>query len=195
MKKKLMRSFLQKNEINICMVELLKKYGAYIRAKAIRAVSNEAEREELTAGIIIHLYEKLSKMVYTEEGKFEYWLHTVVNHYIISWRRKRAKKLPISDIELERIPSASPSLGETLHRERLYEILWKAVDALEDSQREILLLHFQHGVRLTQIAEMKGIPYNTFYKKFKKTLVTLEHLCIELGLTYDENLWLQSHQP
>ena len=140
MKKKLMRSFLQKNEINVCMVELLKKYGAYIRAKAIRAVSNEAEREELTAGIIIHLYEKLSKMVYTEEGKFEYWLHTVVNHYIISWRRKRAKKLPISDIELERIPSASPSLGETLHRERLYEILWKAVDALEDSQREILLL-------------------------------------------------------
>lgn len=98
MKKKLMRSFLQKNEINVCMVELLKKYGAYIRAKAIRAVSNEAEREELTAGIIIHLYEKLSKMVYTEEGKFEYWLHTVVNHYIISWRRKRAKKLPISDI-------------------------------------------------------------------------------------------------
>lgn len=92
MKKKLMRSFLQKNEINVCMVELLKKYGAYIRAKAIRAVSNEAEREELTAGIIIHLYEKLSKMVYTEEGKFEYWLHTVVNHYIISWRRKRAKK-------------------------------------------------------------------------------------------------------
>lgn len=107
-----MRSFLQKNEINVCMVELLKKYGAYIRAKAIRAVSNEAEREELTAGIIIHLYEKLSKMVYTEEGKFEYWLHTVVNHYIISWRRKRAKKLPISDIELERIPSASPSLGK-----------------------------------------------------------------------------------
>lgn len=47
-----MRSFLQKNEINVCMVELLKKYGAYIRAKAIRAVSNEAEREELTAGII-----------------------------------------------------------------------------------------------------------------------------------------------
>ncbi|MBS6468902.1 MAG: hypothetical protein KH386_06835 [Bacteroides sp.] len=37
MKKKLMRSFLQKNEINVCMVELLKKYGAYIRAKAIRA--------------------------------------------------------------------------------------------------------------------------------------------------------------
>ena len=32
-----MRSFLQKNEINVCMVELLKKYGAYIRAKAIRA--------------------------------------------------------------------------------------------------------------------------------------------------------------
>lgn len=52
MKKKLMRSFLQKNEINVCMVELLKKYGAYIRAKAIRAVSNEAEREELTAGIM-----------------------------------------------------------------------------------------------------------------------------------------------
>ena len=144
-----MRSFLQKNEINVCMVELLKKYGAYIRAKAIRAVSNEAEREELTAGIIIHLYEKLSKMVYTEEGKFEYWLHTVVNHYIISWRRKRAKKLPISDIELERIPSASPSLGETLHRERLYEILWKAVDALEDSQREILLSLIPQHYNLT----------------------------------------------
>lgn len=62
MKKELRRSFLQKNEIDDCMVELLKKYGSYIRAKAISAVSNEAEREELTAGIIVHLYEKLSKM-------------------------------------------------------------------------------------------------------------------------------------
>lgn len=52
MKKELRRSFLQKNEIDDCMVELLKKYGSYIRAKAISAVSNEAEREELTAGII-----------------------------------------------------------------------------------------------------------------------------------------------
>lgn len=194
MKKELRRSFLQKNEIDDCMVELLKKYGSYIRAKAISAVSNEAEREELTAGIIVHLYEKLSKMVYTEEGKFEYWLHTVVNHYIVSWRRKKAKRLPISDIALERIPSVS-SFGESLHRERLYETLWKAVDTLEDSQREILLLHFQQGICLTQIAKMKGIPYNTFYKKFKKTLVILERICIERGLTYDESLWLQSHRP
>ena len=42
---------------------------------------------------------------------------------------------------------------------------------------------------------MKGIPYNTFYKKFKKTLVILERICIERGLTYDESLWLQSHRP
>ena len=189
----MIQSFLQAKEMNSCMTELLKQYRSYIWTKVIRAVSNEMEREELMEEIIVHLYEKLSKMIYVEEGKFEFWLHTVVNHYIVSWIRTKSRRLSISDVGLERIPSVS-SYTTSIYRERLYEILWEAVYSLEDFQREIILMHFQERIPLSKIAEIKGIPYNTFYKKFKKTLLVLERLCIKKGLTSDESAWLQSHQ-
>lgn len=174
------------------MTELLRKYGSYIRAKVMAAVSNEAEREELMEEIIIHLYEKLSNMVYIEEGKFEYWLHTVVNHFIVSWLRAKSRKLPIVDIRLERIPSKASSVSESLYKERMYTILWEIVCSLEATQRDVLLLHYLHGVSLTEIARMQGIPYNTFYKQFKKMLVLLERLCRERGITRDDYFGLHS---
>ena len=174
------------------MIGIIKKYGPYIRAKVVAAVSNEAEREELMEEIIIHVYEKLSKMVYTEEGKFEYWLHTVVNNYIVSWLRAKSRRPFISDIKLEYIPSTASSAGKSLYREKVYRILWEVVNTLENEQRDMLLLHYQQGIHLTQIAKMQGIPYNTFYKKFKKALILVEHLCMERGITRDDYWELHS---
>lgn len=194
MKTKNIQSLLKKRDMNACIAELLKIYGAYIRAKVIRAVSNETEREELMEEIIVHLYQKLSNNVYTEEGKFDYWLRTVVNNFIVSWIRIKAKRITISDVRLEQIPSVSPSVSESIHREKLYTLLWKAIFLLEDSQRDMLLLHFEKGIRLTEIAKMQGISYNAFYKKFKKTLLLLEQLCKKQGFTDDEYYWLKSRK-
>lgn len=187
------QALLKKQDMNACMTELLKVYGAYIRAKVIRAVPNEFEREELMEEIIIHLYQKLSKSIYTEEGKFDYWLRIVVNNFIVSWIRARSKRIMISDIRLEQIPSISSPIGVGIRREKFYTLLWKTVYSLEDSQRDTLLLHFEQGIRLTEIAKMQGIPYNAFYKRFKKTLLLLERLCREQGLTVEEYSWLKSH--
>lgn len=193
MKAKMTRSSLLRSEIDDGIKEILRVYGSYIRVKVAKAVLNEADREELTEEIIIHLYEKLSKMVYNEEGKFEFWLHTVVNNYIVSWLRAKSRRIIFSSIEVEHFPSKYVSLEESFYREKIYMALWKAIRLLDNSQQEILVLHYQKGIHLTQIAEMKGIPYNTLYKKFKKALLLLVDLCNKQGLTVEDYVWLQSH--
>jgi len=125
-------------------------------ALALRMLTDTRRAEEVTQDVFVRAWEKLGSFEF--RSSFGTWLHRLAVNLILgelrSTRRREDRVTPVEDLELfeREIREAMPDTKLDLER---------AIAALPDGAKEILILHDIEGYRYREIAEMAEIAEGT----------------------------------
>jgi RNA polymerase sigma-70 factor (ECF subfamily) len=102
------------------------------------------------------------------------WLFTILHNV---WRNERRRRPPESfdtDPErLARIPTEAPSAEEALDHDSVTERVWRSIETLPDSYREVVLLRFSQGLTYREISEILDCPAGTVMSRLARARVLI----------------------
>ena len=118
------------------------------------------EIEDLTAETFIRAWKSRTKFKGSEQAALGWLLKIARNLVIDNYRRNKTRGFPV-DIETHFIHDDEPNPEELLNINEQVKTLWSLLLALPDQQREILVLRYLLGWRVTDISRHLEMKENT----------------------------------
>ena len=143
------------------------KVCGYIRSK----ISSAQDAEDLTADVFVKVFEKLSSF---DESKasLSTWIYTITRNTLTDYFRTRKVFSEIPET-LEDYASVEDDVCNA----EMLEVLAKALETLDERERDIIILRFYEGKTLKKITAQMGISYaygkvlqNKAFEKLRKFL-------------------------
>lgn len=127
-----------------------------IFALCLRMCRNGERAEELTQDVFVRAWQKLGS--FRGESRFSTWLHRLAVNVVLQARRSEGRRRDREEVtpDLERYGRAAVRAmpGTKIDLER-------AIAALPDGAREVLVLRDVRGFKYKEIAEMTGVSLGT----------------------------------
>jgi RNA polymerase sigma factor (sigma-70 family) len=133
---------------------LFERHHAGLFGFLSRMTGDRSAAEDLVQEVFVRILKY--KATYRDGGSFETWLFRIARNARIDYFRKRRLVEPVPDERLDG-PSDSPGPAYRLEREREVDRLKRALLALRDDRRELIVLARYQGMKYEAIAELLGI--------------------------------------
>ena len=161
---------------------LVERYQKGLVTYIYHMVHQYDEALELTQEVFLKVYENLSR--YDGQFKFSTWLYKIAsNHTIDHLRRQHMTTTSIqesqSDPDHPEIPLESATLNphDAYHNKAILEEVKKAVDALPQSYRELIILRHFNFRSYEEMAKITGLPVGTVKNRiFRARQLMMERL-------------------
>ncbi|MBI2188212.1 MAG: sigma-70 family RNA polymerase sigma factor [Acidobacteria bacterium] len=156
---------------------LVARYASAAVTMAARLVRDRAVAEELAQDAFVRAFARLS--TYDPERKFSAWFFRVLHNLVIDYlRRRRIDTVSLDALTAEGYPGpqADSSPEDELERRSLADALEKALEHLRTEYREVVVLRYQQGLTVDEIAGVLGLPegtVKTFLFRARKELAAL----------------------
>ncbi len=119
----------------------------------MKYLKNETEAKDLTQQVCVKVLRELAR---TEVHYFKSWLYQVTrNHCLMHLRKNKHVTVPLettADPESEKAPNRS----EILEKEKRYDLLENAIDALNEGQQSCVRLFYYDQKTYQEIADEEG---------------------------------------
>jgi RNA polymerase sigma-70 factor (ECF subfamily) len=137
----------------------------------------EEEAHDLVQEALLRAWRRFS--VVEEKTHSPSWLFVILRHVAIDWRRtanRRIKLTPILDSELTDLAASDPTepfcpfptMTEEAFREFLDDRVAAALDALDPSFREVIVLSVVGELTYREIAEVLDCPFGTVLSRMAR---------------------------
>jgi RNA polymerase sigma-70 factor (ECF subfamily) len=155
--------------------ELVSRYAQSLLRYLQRLVGNDHVAEELYQATWVSVLDHLDRFdPKASSGGFKAWAFRIAtnkanDHWRSRGREKNAKEgLRLVTDEIG--PDASHRMNATEQEIKLR----KAIEALPDNQRQVLMLRYYSDLKFVEIAEMIGCPLNTALGRMHKAMLKLK---------------------
>jgi len=157
---------------------LYTRHKASLYRYCARMLGNEALGAELYQDAWSKVIKARTR--YQVKAKFKTYLFHVAHNLIIDqWRKNRPDMLSIDDEEVSHtgneLQSDTNLMADLLSTEQL-ERFKEAVLELPPMQRDVVLLHYDHGLTLKQIAECEGVTRETIKSRLRYAVKKLKKI-------------------
>ena len=159
---------------------ILVGYGSRLYGYFYRATGDRDEAEDLVGEVMLRLVRMLDS--YDERGRFEPWLFRIAAN-LVRDRIRRRKAAPASrplsgdspdgPSLLETLAGAERPVDSGLLAEEAREQLMAALETLDETTRQMILLRHFAELSFAEIAEMMGCPLGTALAKVHRGLKSL----------------------
>jgi RNA polymerase sigma-70 factor (ECF subfamily) len=151
-------------------------------------VKDEDLANDLFQETFLKAITKMRSGRYTDTGKFFWWLTRVAHNVIIDYyRAQKNNKIvePTKDNDLSNLSSNSlmdSNRESELANEQVLRDVKKLVEALPESQREVVIMRYFQELSFKEIAEMTGVSINTSLGRMRYALMNLRKLTHQHGV-------------
>jgi RNA polymerase sigma-70 factor (ECF subfamily) len=142
-------------------------------------VGDEIQAEDLTEETFVRAWEALPKY---QQGKYPFssWLYRIAHNLVIDHYRRK-KPVPISNGLMRTYSDPVEPMDRMVDRKQEIQLLIKAVQQLNELEKEIVLLRFVEGLSHKEISAMVGrsqsscrVILHRALKALRATLAELE---------------------
>lgn len=133
-------------------------------------INNYTLAEDLTSDVFLKVYSKLDTFDETK-ASISTWVYRIAQNTVIDYFRTRKVYSEVP----EEIAVESEIDDEVLNNETL-DALADALAELPERDRDLIILHYYHGLTLKEAAERIGMSYSNAKLVHNKSLVVLERL-------------------
>ena len=137
---------------------LVSEYGNRLFAAAVLLCANDHDAEELTFRTVDQAVKKIR--LYDPQRSFFTWLYTILlNFYRMGHRRHRVETVPMGaaeDLPEQPADTFGAALSQTAD-----DTVARAVQALSEPLREVVVLHYFADRSVEEIAVMLKVPAGT----------------------------------
>lgn len=142
---------------------------------------------QLSEDLVQSVFERMLKYrdTYTGNGSFTTWMFSIARNAHIDHYRK-VKRLKEDEIlDEERVPDDDPSGYVDLdERAKRKIVLEKALDALEEEKKEVVILSRFEGLRYQEIAEIQGVSESAVKVRMFRAMKDLKKIVTTLSEEY-----------
>ncbi len=142
---------------------LLGRWEKRIRGAIHRLVGSDEEARDLCQEAFLKAYKNLRS--FKQEARFSSWLYQIALNLCRDRMRRRRGKTMVSLDELEEggaaMTVAGPTALDLLQERDTSRLVARAIEALPDEQREIIILKEYQGLTFLEIAQVLDVPIST----------------------------------
>ena len=142
---------------------LVARWEDPIRGAAYRFLGSEDEARDVAQEAFLKAYRALEG--FKREARFSTWLYQIATNLCRDRLRRRRTRAAVSLEELEEggpvIVETRPGAHETLLQRDLARAVRRAVHALPEEQREVVILKEYQGLTFLEIAQSLDVPVST----------------------------------
>jgi RNA polymerase sigma-70 factor (ECF subfamily) len=154
---------------------LMERYGDDVRRYCYRALRDTSLADDVRQQVFFQAYRDLAN--YRGCSSLQSWLFGIVRHRVLDAMRARHRmESRLQNTELATrsdAPDPRPSPAESLDVMRLHHFLEEALRRLSEPARSMVLLRYQSGLTLEEIAAMTGESAGTVHMRIARALPRL----------------------
>lgn len=145
------------------MAVLYERTKTAVYGFALSIVRNQADAEDVLQDTYVRIYQAADR--YKPNGNPMPWIFTIARHLALMKLRERGKQQELPEDE-SLLVFAKDSQATSEDR----VILQVAMTALNEEERQILMLHAVAGLKHREIAQLMGMALSTVLSKYNRTL-------------------------
>jgi len=153
---------------------IVQRYGAALDRVAAGYADNDADRADLLQEIFVALWRALPR--FRGEATERTFVFRVAQNRAISFRARRIRRSHVAVSEQLVDPRPSPDSRAEARSER--EQLRRAIVALPDSWRDVVVLHLE-GFAIGEIAALHGCSENSVSVRLSRARTRLRELLVK----------------
>jgi RNA polymerase sigma-70 factor (ECF subfamily) len=154
---------------------LVARWEDRIRGAAFRFLGSEEEARDVAQEAFLKAYRALGS--FKREARFSSWLYQIATNLCRDRLRRRRTRASVSLEELEEtgpvIVETGPGAHERLLQKDLARVVRRAVHALSEEQREVVILKEYQGLTFLEIAQALDVPVSTVKTRLYRGLAQL----------------------
>jgi len=153
---------------------LVRMFQGRVYAVAFHYMRNPEEARDVAQEVFVRVYRRLDSF-HGAEG-FQAWILSVARNACIDALRRRKARPPAEDLPVETGPELAadaPTPQEAAETEANRRLLYRALDGMKETSREIILLKEIQGLKFEEIAEMLSLPVGTVKSRSNRARVEL----------------------
>ena len=158
---------------------LMERYIPYVSAvvwNILRYSMEAGDAEEVVSDVFLAAWEQADDL---KSGAVKAWLGSVARHKAINKLRQRSQDLPLEENVLE-LPEDGPE--GAMERQEEAELVRRAVDSLEEPDREVFLRHYYYAQTVREISESMDLKESTIKTKLRRGRVRLKEILTRWGV-------------
>lgn len=156
--------------------ELVRRHYQPLMRYLRRLGGSDHMAEELHQQTWVSVLDHLGRFDPASTGSFKAWLFRIAtNKANDHWRsqgRDKAAKNGLRLVTEQEAPQASFRLEGSEQQQKLL----KAIDALPENQKQVLLMRYYSGLKFVEIAKAIGCPLNTALGRMHKAMLKLKQM-------------------
>jgi RNA polymerase sigma-70 factor (ECF subfamily) len=137
-----------------CFADAVERHKAMVYSILWHYLRDRTAAEEIAQDVFLELHRSWASIQSAEHLVF--WLRRVASHRAIDYTRKRRLRLETSLEE-----TGEPSALERVHDSFLSSYLERIVSSLPEKQRIAIVLRYQEGMEVAEIAKVLGMKTST----------------------------------
>ena len=157
---------------------LLVRYQPHLYRFGLRMCGNVEDAGDVVQESLIAMARSLRD--FRGDSSVSSWLYTIARRFCIKKRRRR-KSAPSREESLDapgleaarHLTDPAPSPEQTATNRELATVLTRAIDALDPSQREVLVLRDVEGLSAPDVAKVLGISVEAVKSRLHRARVTV----------------------
>jgi RNA polymerase sigma factor (sigma-70 family) len=158
---------------------LVDKYKGAVYALAYHKIGNHHDAEDMAQETFLKAYQRLSTLRNT--SGFAGWLYVICANCCYSWLRKRRKEketvVPLRQLSHAEVSDSSYA---KYANEQIEESVREAIDALPESERTVITLHYLGGLSCQEIGRFLGVSLSAAKMRLFRARSQLKERMIEM---------------
>ena len=156
------------------VLDLFRKHATRVRKGLSFRLRNEDDAQDATQEVFLKLWRQEREGNLRDDANA--YLNSAAASMATDFERRRAFHITDrrAEVELEEVPSASPSLEERQSWRDAMALFVESVESLPEVARNVFLLHHMKGLTYPAIAKQLGISVRTAERQMAHAVVTLQ---------------------
>lgn len=166
---------------NAAFDALLKRHQTRVFAYIKNIVKHDDIADDIFQETFVKAIMNIRQNRYSEDGKFASWITRIAHNLIIDhFRQEKSENLVTTDGTevdiLNRRDLCDGNIEDSLIESQIHSDVRRLVDALPESQREVLTMRFFRNMSFKEIADATDVSINTALGRMRYALLNIRRL-------------------
>ena len=173
-----------KNGNNPAFDTLLKRHQSRVFNYINNIVKNSDVADDIFQETFVKAITTIKQDRYTPDGKFASWITRIAHNLVIDYYRQEKSENTVSadnedtDI-LNRRELSDTNIEDLMIETQIHDDVRRLVDALPESQREVLNMRFFRNMSFKEIADATNVSINTALGRMRYAILNMRRLAKE----------------
>jgi RNA polymerase sigma-70 factor (ECF subfamily) len=163
---------------------LLSRHQSRVFSYILHIVKNRDLAEDIFQETFVKAIMTIKQGRYTENGKFSAWITRIAHNLIIDYYRQEKSENTVSIDEdetnlLNRKDLCEDNIEDEMVVEQIHRDVKRIVDALPESQREVLVMRYYRNMSFKEIADATNVSINTALGRMRYAILNMRRIAEE----------------